>query len=531
MRRLSYRILSIVLSVLIILPFIPSMRVQAEDAYNGEMIVYIALMASGAAAGDRGLVYNGPHYEGNTPDIIAVTATAKVGETATVSLTLPEEITRIYDIAPVVYSSGDNTAFGNVDASVSLKINNEAVEVISEAEPQPPLSWRDEKSGRMTAWRLYGGIEEGGLMYVTSDAFKGATNIEYSITINSVDVLGPAYEGEAKVFIGFDGDLSESGDHGLIYNGEGDEVNRGDITAVNAMCGFGETVTVSLTLPKALHHAYLITPVIVPSDEDTEFSSVEAVVSLKIDGLSTDVGPVPVVSAWAEGIGQSNRAWRLYGGAIEDGIGYVGTGLFAGATKIEYTITLVSVYEVPEDPKPEPEPVPEPEIIPEIIDTPEPVIDTPAPVMTEIQVEEETTNEDLVRGIVLAVFAVFLIVCGAVLSREKTDKADEDTDKTPKDSDNDSDTADKETESEVKEKDSEDKKKESEAEDKNPEDKKKESEAEDKNPEDKKKDSEADDKNSELKEEDSDKEYKIKDEDDVDIEEILDELEEEMPDE
>ena len=513
MRRLSYRILSIVLSVLIILPFIPSMRVQAEDAYNGEMIVYIALVASGAAAGDRGIVYNGPDYEVNTPDIIAVTATAKVGETATVSLTLPEEITRIYDIAPVVYSSGDNTAFGNVDASVSLKINNETVEVISEAEPQPPLSWRDEKSGRMTAWRLYGGIEEGGLMYVTPDAFKGATNIEYSITINSVDVLGPAYEGEAKVFIGFDGDLSESGDHGLIYNGEGDEVNRGDITAVNAMCGFGETVTVSLTLPKALHHAYLITPVIVPSDEDTEFSSVEAVVSLKIDGLSTDVGPVPVVSAWAEGIGQSNRAWRLYGGAIEDGIGYVGTGLFAGATKIEYTITLVSVYEVPEDPKPEPEP----EIIPEIIDTPEPVIDTPAPVMTEIQVEEETTNEDLVRGIVLAVFAVFLIVCGAVLSREKTDKADEDTDKTPKDSDNDSDTADKETESEVKEKDSEDKKKES--------------EAEDKNPEDKKKDSEADDKNSELKEEDSDKEYKIKDEDDVDIEEILDELEEEMPDE
>ena len=513
MRRLSYRILSIVLSVLIILPFIPSMRVQAEDAYNGEMIVYIALVASGAAAGDRGIVYNGPDYEGNTPDILAVIATAKVGETATVSLTLPEEITRIYDIAPVVYSSGDNTAFGNVDASVSLKINNETVEVISEAEPQPPLSWRDEKSGRMTAWRLYGGIEEGGLMYVTPDAFKGATNIEYSITINSVDVLGPAYEGEAKVFIGFDGDLSESGDHGLIYNGEGDEVNRGDITAVNAMCGFGETVTVSLTLPKALHHAYLITPVIVPSDEDTEFSSVEAVVSLKIDGLSTDVGPVPVVSAWAEGIGQSNRAWRLYGGAIEDGIGYVGTGLFAGATKIEYTITLVSVYEVPEDPKPEPEP----EIIPEIIDTPEPVIDTPAPVMTEIQVEEETTNEDLVRGIVLAVFAVFLIVCGAVLSREKTDKADEDTDKTPKDSDNDSDTADKETESEVKEKDSEDKKKESEAEDKNPEYKKKESEA--------------DDKNSELKEEDSDKEYKIKDEDDVDIEEILDELEEEMPDE
>ncbi len=107
------------------------------------------------------------------------------------------------DIAPVICSSGDNVAFRNVDASVSLKVNGEAVDVISEGEPQPPLSWRDTKSDKLTAWRLYGGIEEGGLMYAVPDAFKGATQIEYTVTINCIDALGPAYEGEASVFVGF----------------------------------------------------------------------------------------------------------------------------------------------------------------------------------------------------------------------------------------------------------------------------------------------------------------------------------------
>ncbi|MBP1584662.1 MAG: hypothetical protein ILP17_03120 [Lachnospiraceae bacterium] len=536
MKTFLKRIAPVILSVIILLSVLPAMTVRAEEVYDGEVIVYIALTASGAAAGDRGLVYNGPEYAENTPEIIAVTATMRAGETATVSLTLPEEITRIYDIAPVIYSSGDNVAFRNVDASVSLKVNGEAVDVISEGEPQPPLSWKDTRSGKLTAWRLYGGIEEGGLMYAVPDAFKGATEIEYTVTINCIDAFGPAYEGEASVFVGFEGDLTESGDHGLIYNGPGDEGNCGDISAVTAMCGVGDTVTVSVTLPRALHHAYLVTPVIMPSEEDTSFSTVSAVVSLKVDGLATDLGPAPDPGAWADGIGLNERAWRLYGGANEEGTGTVGTALFAGATRIEYTITLVSAYEIPKEPEPEPEPepeiIPEPEPDPGMTGEPMPADDIyaqtePAPVP-----EEEGTNEALVRGIALAVFAVFLIVCGVALSMQKP-AGDDEADKKSA-----SGSREKKDENEEKSSDKVSAKKADPEEGNKPdktEDPEEESDSSDKsdvNDEDTddKKDPEDTDDEDEPKKS-SEKKYEFKDEDDVDVEELLEEVEDEMPDE
>ncbi len=419
MKKIISLITSIIISVCFLNIIIPGLHIRAAEAYDGEMVVYISLTASGTDAGDRGLVYQGPESEENTPEIISVTSTAAVGDTVTVSLTLPEEITRIYDIAPVLYSAGDNVAFSNVDASVSLKVNGEEKEIISEADQVPSLSWKDEKAEKQTAWRLYGGIEEGGFKYSDPDAFKGATEIEYTITINSVDAYGPAYEGEALVFIGFDGDLSESGDHGLIYNGPYDQGNCGDITTVNAEIRCGETVTVSLTLPKALHHAYVVTPVIIPLEEGAEFSFIDAAVSLKIDGSSTDTGSVPDVTAWPGAIGSSN-AWQIYGGAYEDGTGSIGTDLFAGATTIEYTITLNSVYEVPRLPEPEPEIIPEEELDPIVQEDdliylqPEEVIET------EIPDDKYSDNgKGLVIGILLSVIAIVFIICGTVLSKQK----------------------------------------------------------------------------------------------------------------
>ncbi len=534
MKTFLNRIAPVILSAIILLSVLPVMSVRADEIYDGEVIVYIALTASGAAAGDRGLVYNGPEYAENTPEIIAVTATARMGDTVSVSLTLPEEITRIYDIAPVICSSGDNVAFRNVDASVSLKVNGEAVDVISEGEPQPPLSWRDTKSGRLTAWRLYGGIEEGGLMYAVPDAFKGATQIEYTVTINCIDALGPAYEGEASVFVGFEGDLSESGDHGLIYYGPGDEGNCGDISAVTAVCGIGETVTVSVTLPRALHHAYLVTPVIMPSEEDTSFSAVNAVVSLKVDGLATDLGPAPDPGAWAEGIGLNERAWRLYGGANEEGTGTVGTALFAGATRIEYTITLVSAYEIPKEPEPEPEPepeiIPEPEPDPGMTDEPMPAGDIYSQPAPDTLPEEEGTNEALVRGIALAVFAIFLIVCGVALSIQKP-AGDDGTDKESA-----SGSKEKKTEKEEKSSGQESAEK---ADSENGSDRSGKSDVNDEDPDDKKESEDTDDKKESedtddedgSKKRSSEKKYEFKDEDDVDVEELLEEVEDEMPDE
>ncbi len=407
---------------------IPAAGVKAAETYEEELSVFISFTGSGAEAGDRGLVYAGPGKD-STPDITAVTASAKVGDTVTVSLSFPEEITGVYDIAPVVVSQYDNIAIENVSADVALKVNGEDVEITLEDSEDIPVSWESQTDDYKTAWRLYGGIEEGGLKYVDANVFKGATSIEYTITINSADETGPASEGEARVFIAFDGDLSESGDHGLKYFGEGNEENVGDIEAVEAYAKVGDTVTVSLTLPSALRHAYFISPVIVP-EEGTQYSKADVTVALNIDGSVITLDDTITAKAWNETVGGIESAWRLYGGADEAGTGTVENDLFAGVTKIEYMITVNSLYEVPKEPEPEPEIVPEEPAPEEIAPSPaEPVLPDTAPV-------SEKTDKGLVTGIAIAVIAVIMIIAGAVLSRKKDpEEKEEEQDKTGDDLD------------------------------------------------------------------------------------------------
>ena len=407
------------LAIITAFAMIPAAGVKAAETYEEELTVFISFTGSGAEAGDRGLVYAGPGKE-STPEITAVTASAKVGDTVTVSLSFPEEVTGVYDIAPVVVSQYDNFAVGRVSADVSLKVNGEDVEIPRDDNEEFVFAWEDQVDDYKTAWRLYGGIEEGGQKYVDANVFKGATSIEYTVTINTADVVGPASEGEARVFIAFDGDLSESGDHGLIYYGEGNEQNAGDIEAVEAVAKVGDTVTVTLTLPSALRHAYFISPVIIP-EEGTEFSKVDVYVALNIDGSVIELDDTITAKAWGEPVGGIENAWRLYGGADETESGTVEADLFAGVTKIEYMITIGSIYEVPAEPEPEPEIVPE-EPAPEETIAPAPA----EPVQPETPPVEENTDKGLVTGIAIAVVAVLMIIAGAVLSRKKDPEEKED---------------------------------------------------------------------------------------------------------
>ena len=410
MKNLLKKTGALVLAFLTAFVMIPAVQVKAAEVYEDDLSVFISFTGSGAEAGDRGLVFTGPDKT-VSDGITATTASCKVGDTVTVSLTFPEEVTGVYDIAPVVVSQYDNVAIENVFAEVSLKVNGEDVEITREDSEDIPVSWESAKDGYKTAWRLYGGIEEGGLRYVDANAFKGATTIEYTITLTSADEVGPEYEGEARVFIGFDGDLAESGDHGLVYYGEGNEGNAGDIDAVEAVAKVGDTVTVTLTLPSALRHAYFVSPVIVPT-EGSEFSKVQAVVALNIDGSVIQLDDTLTARAWQEAVGGDETAWRLYGGCDETENVTVANDLFAGVTKIEYMITIVSLYEVPVEPEPEPEIISE-EVTPvqEVVPTAEPVQE---PVITE-----EKTDNGMIIGIGIAILAVIMIVAGAVLSRRK----------------------------------------------------------------------------------------------------------------
>ena len=150
------------------------------------------------------------------------------------------------------------------------------------------------------------------------------------------------------VYIAFDGDLRSAEDHGMQYLSPSDENVNPDIIATVKTARAGYTVTVSLEFPVAVSHVYLLAPVVVAAN-DTPLNSVDAKVSLKVDGteviLDQSAGPL----SWEEAVGEYENSFRLYGGLEEGGVSYIPAGALTGGTKIEYTITLESVYEpVPE---------------------------------------------------------------------------------------------------------------------------------------------------------------------------------------
>ena len=420
MKKLLGKIGAIVLAVLVAASVVPAIPAQAAGDQEETVSFFISFVGSGLEAGDGGLVYTDPFGNANSEGMVAVNASAKAGDTVVISLELPEMPSHITSVVPVMYTGDDNIVFGNVDADVSLRVNGEDVEITPD--PESPKAWANPTGSLMHSWMLYGGYDENGLSTLPVNAFAGATTIEYTITLKSFTVahrLGPAYEGESIVYIDFSGDVAGGETH--EYHGPGFEGNSENITSVTSTAKVGDTITVSLAFPNAITHVHNVSPVIVPSAEDTSFAEMDVSVALRIDGSDTPIDYLAGSPAWAEAAGNDETAWRLCGGCNESGTAYVDPSLFAGATKIEYIITVNSIFEEYREPEPEVIEEMPPEQEPDLIGYDQPVQEQPA----DIVIEEENTSNGLVIGIIIAIAAFAMIVCGILLSRERPPKEED----------------------------------------------------------------------------------------------------------
>ena len=311
-------------------------------AEGEEYELYIGFGGDAAEDGDWGYQYNSPNADNNSGDIEAVNETIKVGETKTVSLTVPSEVIHTWWIAPVIVAEGVS------DLSADVQVSIDGNDVTGNVDFSAGDAWWYEGTGEFDetqSIRLAGGYNEWGAQYMESPAF---TTIEYTITLNSLTVGGGDEEagepveltGPFDLFVGFGGDAAESGDWGYQYNSPNADNNVGDIEAVTESISVGETKTVSLTLPSEAIYTWWIAPVIV-AEGVTDLS---ADVQVSIDGndITGNVDFSAGDAWWYEGTGEfdETQSIRLAGGYNEWGTQYMEAPIF---TTIEFTVTLNSV--------------------------------------------------------------------------------------------------------------------------------------------------------------------------------------------
>ena len=426
--KIMRRVGGIVIPLILFVTLFSPVNVKAYSDYEDELSVFISFVGESATSGEKGLKYLDPGNEENTESIIAVNAVASVGDTVTVSLEFAEPLTRIYSIAPVIASIDDKTVFAEVKADVSLKVDGNDIPIDTETLAPEKFAWMYPAGNFVNAWNLYGGCDlfQNGNVPVAN--FKGATKVEYTISIESVKELGVQYESEAYAYIEFTGKDALSGNDLIGYYGPGSENNSGDITPKDSAVKVGDTITISLDFTNAITHLESIAPVIIPEDDETEFVFVQADVKLRIDGTETPIDMLAGPGAWMENSGSHDNAWKLSGGTYGYGVNFVAPENFAGASRIEYEITVKNICIT------RPEPEAEIEEIPEEVITEEnaPVQDTVPTFVPDAQNEPsagetitEVSKSDLISGIVVALIGIMLIVFGASLSRYKKPEDDE----------------------------------------------------------------------------------------------------------
>ena len=110
-------------------------------------------------SGGWGFQFNSPNADNNVGDIQAVTEKIKVGETKTVSLTLPAETLHTYWIAPVLVAEGVS------DLSVDVQVSIDGNDVTGDVDFAAGDAWWYEGTGEYDetkAIRLAGGYNEWG---------------------------------------------------------------------------------------------------------------------------------------------------------------------------------------------------------------------------------------------------------------------------------------------------------------------------------------------------------------------------------
>ena len=296
----------------------------------------------------------------NASGIVAKKDMISVGETVTIGLTMPNTVTKTYWMAPTMVVSG----VGSMDVTIdSIKVDGqEVIDQVDFSLGADRGEWWYEGTGNYTAeetLRLAGGYNEWADKYLPiNDLFaNGWTEIEYTITLNSIAPVAPTvsneiiYDGEVTMFLA---GTAESADQAWDWTFANGTTDNAALVGTVATAKAGDTVTIGVTYPSAVHHTWWLAPtVVLPEAEDglDKYLVDYTIDKVTIDG--TDVTDKIDLSlkeqkSWYEGTENHpvTRTIRLAGGYNEWGEHFIPGDLLAGHTNIEYTITINKIYGV-----------------------------------------------------------------------------------------------------------------------------------------------------------------------------------------
>ncbi len=336
MKKSVRKVTALVLTFLMVVAMLPAMgkvkNVKAEET------TYHAFVGIGAEAEATkwDMCYSGP-ANGELAGATVEEADMKVGDTATISITLPKQSVKVWWMAPCLVVDAGKT----VDVTVnSLKIDGQEVKI--DKSKYETLTWYEGTGDNYkdNCVRTYGGYNEWGVQ----DGIvipEGAQKIEYTITLNSV-----LDKDSYLAFIALGGDSAKEGaSWDYSYAGPASADNTEGVVATTAAVKVGETATISVTFPDTFKHAYYVTPaIIIP--EAGEKTKVDAVVtSVKVDGQDVAFDLSKKDATWQEDTGAYSKktCYRINGGYNEWDDNRAIAAFPENFKTVEFTFTLKSV--------------------------------------------------------------------------------------------------------------------------------------------------------------------------------------------
>lgn len=325
-------------------------------AYTGDMTVFLAMQGDVSASGvwDMTWINGSTDVEGVVP---TMATNVKAGDTVTIGLSFPEEVIYTWWMAPVVVlNDAEAGTVTTLDYTID-KVTIDGQEVVPDLSLGENAFWY-EGTGDWTntqSIRLKGGYNEWADHYIESP--QNYQEVMYTITFGDVvtgQIAGTAYDGEVTMFLA---GTAESADQAWDYTWANGTTDNAAITGDVVTAKAGDTVTIGITYPTAVHHTWWLAPTVVfPETEDGKDYKVDYTIDkLVIDGNDvTDKITLDAAAdlSWYEGTENHpvTRTIRLGGGYNEWGAGNAkcveGT-LLEGFTTIEYTITLNYIYAEP----------------------------------------------------------------------------------------------------------------------------------------------------------------------------------------
>lgn len=345
MKKTLARFLTMALALAMIVCCFAGFAVSAAES-DEEYTLFIAYGGDKEAENDWGYEYYGKDTD-KSAGITATNATAKVGDTVTISLAFDAANVNSWFFAPCLVPGADGQEISAIDFDISLKIDGNDVAIDMAADSEGKTWWVEGTGDFGNSIRLAGGYNEWATKYIAEPA--GFSTIEYTITLNSIQVGAAASGGltesteEYDLFVAYGGDKAAENDWGWSYDGTA-EVEG--VTAVSAKAKAGDTVTISLTFDTPVVNTWWIAPVLAGTGIGTEASTVDFDITCKIDGVEVPINMEADAEGktwWSEGTGAytGEDCLRLAGAYNEWGAQYIAKP--TNFSTIEYTITLNAV--------------------------------------------------------------------------------------------------------------------------------------------------------------------------------------------